>query len=310
MLSLVSVIIPTYNHAKYLGAAIDSALNQTYKNIEIIIIDDGSTDETSEVLKCYQGYENIKIHYQNNSGVARTRNVGLQYASGKYIAFLDDDDIWPSGKTAWQVQYLVRFPEITAVGGSVTTFNDQVKNPTLPDNPLALNAVELTFEDFFCGNPFHSPGQLLIRRDALIAVKGFDINLWGSDDLDLYMRLSKQGIIHKLEIVSLLYRIHSTNASGNRNRMLTNSILVVKKNLIGLPQPIRQELNRKAYLWLYQYLGSEIIKDVKQSILRVQIGGLTKNTYKFIRHFGLPAFRSHTLRKKILMDLIPQRCIY
>lgn len=110
---LVSVIIPTYNRARFLPNAIDSVLNQTYPSIEILVIDDGSTDNTSEALKPY----NDKIRYLSaeHRGTAHARNLGMQQASGKYIAFLDSDDIYLPFKIALQVEFIESHPKIGMV---------------------------------------------------------------------------------------------------------------------------------------------------------------------------------------------------
>ncbi len=108
-LPLVSVIIPTYNRAKLVCRAIDSALNQTYKNIEIIVVDDGSKDNTREVLAAYG--EKIKNLYKENGGESSARNFGIQRAGGEYLAFLDSDDQWHPGKIQKQMQRLLENPD-------------------------------------------------------------------------------------------------------------------------------------------------------------------------------------------------------
>ena len=110
---LVSVIIPTYNRAKFLPAAIDSILNQTYKNIEIIVVDDGSTDDTKAVLRPFKSA--IQYFYTTNKGPAHARNVGMKAASGKYIAFLDSDDTYLPMKLTLQVAFMEKHPEIGMV---------------------------------------------------------------------------------------------------------------------------------------------------------------------------------------------------
>src|SRR5690348_12724766 len=97
----ISVIIPTYNHARFLAAAIDSALSQTLKPTEVIVVDDGSTDETSSVLEAFG--DKVRVIRQKNHGVAGARNRGAEMAAGEYLAFLDADDVWLPRKLEMQV---------------------------------------------------------------------------------------------------------------------------------------------------------------------------------------------------------------
>jgi len=101
---IISVIIPTYNSAKYLPEAIESIFNQNYERLEIIIVDDGSTDNTTEILVPYQ--DRVIYHYKENGGPASARNFGLEMAQGEIIGFLDADDIWPSNKLSLQLSHL------------------------------------------------------------------------------------------------------------------------------------------------------------------------------------------------------------
>src|SRR5690349_3602213 len=106
----VSVIIPTYNRAQFIARAVDSVLEQTYKDFEIIVIDDGSSDNTQEILKAYEG--KIRYVYQQNKGISAARNRGIQEAKGEYIAFLDSDDVWKPEKLSVQVAILDVNPHV------------------------------------------------------------------------------------------------------------------------------------------------------------------------------------------------------
>jgi glycosyltransferase involved in cell wall biosynthesis len=119
----VSVIIPTYNRAGYVVEAIESVLAQTYKNIEIVVIDDGSTDDTPEMLKPYK--EKIKYIYTENGGPARARNIGMKEAAGEYIAFLDSDDLYYPFKTEIQVAFLQKNPDVALVCSELSAINDE-----------------------------------------------------------------------------------------------------------------------------------------------------------------------------------------
>src|SRR5436309_14667644 len=110
---LVSVVIPVYNGERYLADAIQSVLDQTYRNFEVIVVDDGSTDRSAEIAKRFG--EAVRYVYRTNGGVCKARNAGIAAARGAYIAFLDQDDLWLHDKLAAQVAYLDSHPEAGAV---------------------------------------------------------------------------------------------------------------------------------------------------------------------------------------------------
>ena len=113
----VSVVIPTYNHSQYILSTIDSVFAQNYKGYEVIVINDGSPDDTAQVLKPLVEQNRIQYIEQENRGQAAARNRGLEVARGEFVAFLDDDDLWPPDKLEWQVAYLASHAEAVAVGG-------------------------------------------------------------------------------------------------------------------------------------------------------------------------------------------------
>ncbi|MCK4819314.1 glycosyltransferase family 2 protein, partial [bacterium] len=119
----VSVIIPTCNRAEYITQAIDSVLAQTYTDYEIIVVDDGSTDNTKEVMEPYM--DRIRYIYQENAGVSAARNTGIKAAKGDWVAFLDSDDEWLPGKLAVQIRAVERHPQLVAhmVNVNLTNYN-------------------------------------------------------------------------------------------------------------------------------------------------------------------------------------------
>ncbi len=121
---LVSVIIPTYNRAKLIPAAVASVVSQSYKNFEIVVVDDGSTDDTKKVIRNLQTGNDIKYIYSENGGPAHARNIGMRSAQGKYIAFLDSDDLYYPYKLALQVSFMESHPEAGLVYTEVTGFDD------------------------------------------------------------------------------------------------------------------------------------------------------------------------------------------
>lgn len=124
-----SVIVSTYNRAHYICEAIDSVLAQNYQNIEIIVVDDGSTDETRAVLRGYG--DKIRYFYQENQGLPAARNFGIEKSSGKYLAFLDDDDIWFPEFLENQVAYLEAHPEVGMVHADLIILDETLDEPRL-----------------------------------------------------------------------------------------------------------------------------------------------------------------------------------
>jgi glycosyltransferase involved in cell wall biosynthesis len=192
---------------------------------------------------------------QENSGVAIARNSGISQAKGKYIALLDDDDLWPPDKLEWQVDYLERSSAVV-IGGTVEIFGSGT-NSVWKGHFDEAKGFE--HEDFFDGNPFHSPGQLLIRHDVLIAAGGFDENIWGADDMDMLMSLSRIGKVLKIDRISLKYRLHETNASKNFDQMMFNSKLVIEKHLKFSCAKQVSDCRRRGYLWLFNYFGYTLL---------------------------------------------------
>lgn len=253
-LPTVSVVIPAYNHAEYILACLDSVFQQTFDDFEIIVINDGSTDATD--LRLHPFVANGKIRYstQHNSGQAVARNRGLAQARGRYVAFLDDDDLWPPGKLAWQVEMLDQNPW-TGVAGTVALMD-------AGDTDVASEQFEprtITASTVLGQNPFRSPGQFLVRTESLRNLGGFDSSLWGCDDMDLWIRLAAAGALVLVDRPALVYRRHLAGASNNTRRMLENGSKVIAKNSRLIPRNARKEAIRNAHHWLYRNYGRPLL---------------------------------------------------
>ncbi len=299
----ISVIIPTYNHEEFIEQTLESVFEQTFTDYEIIVVNDGSPDETSKRLKPYLKKRKIRYYEkEKNEGQAAARNLGLSKAKGTFIAFLDDDDLWPPDKLRWQRDCLKSF-ELTAVGGPCGFIEDGRK--IRPQK----NEEEKRFKyaDFFHGNPFVSPGQVLIRADALHHIGGFDESLWGTDDLDLWMHLSKTGEILMKPKLSLWYRRHSVNASKDRIRMLENSKKVIDKNSQLPDKQKSRQLTCYGYRWIYRYAGRELVVEAKNSIKKLYFKQFFQAMFYFTKTFFPQIFKDRTLTKKITKDWIPNR---
>lgn len=202
---LVSVIIPVFNAERFLSDALDSVLSQGYANLELIIVDDGSTDGSREIIECTPG----KVRYlrQENCGPAAARNRGIEIAEGDILAFQDADDIWPSRKLEIQLAVLDKDPALEIVMGQVQRVQSSEGEPALENINVPCFAVNLAASIF--------------RRSAFEQVGPFDEQLRFSEDVDWFMRARERGIkTAKIDDVTLLYRLHDQNMT--RDKLLTN----------------------------------------------------------------------------------------
>jgi len=226
---LVSVVIPTYGHERYIAATLESVFAQSFLDREIIIVNDGSPDCTARLLAPFADDRRISYVEQAHAGPSAARNYGLQMARGEFVAFLDDDDVWPAEKLAWQVEAMRASPTAVLVYGSVETFG---RSATLQKVIRPAGRVR---ENFRIRNLIASPGQTLIRRSALAAVGGFDETLWGADDWDLYIRLAAIGEFLYDPRLALRHRVHEANASGRAWLMYLNDCRVLRKHFGRVP---------------------------------------------------------------------------
>ena len=210
MNELVSVVIPTYNAEKYVKKTIDSVLNQSFRSIEIIVIDDYSSDGTKEILEKITDRRIRLFCHQANFGVANTRNEGIELANGDYIIFMDDDDIMPYNRVKNHVEFFEKHLDIIAVGGKVFDIDSSdnvtgIWNPVVVSNPRYIKAKLLQ-----CG--VYINGAVTYRRKTIIE-NGlrFEDKAFGLEDYDFMVRISKIGKISGIDVPVLLYRRHKSN---------------------------------------------------------------------------------------------------
>ena len=222
----VSVIIPTYNCARYLGRAIDSALTQTYKDYEIVVLDDGSTDDTKDVAMQYGG--KITYLYQQNRGLAAARNQAISKASGELLAYLDADDMWYPEKLERQVTFLDSHQECGMVHGEMSVINEQ-------DEILHLRFYEETKRSVPQG---HCVQQLLMRchiqtltvlerRSSFDLVGGFDERLPIAQDYLHWIMIAAEGqALGYLAEPLGKYRWRTGSLIGNHPRLLEDYVRI------------------------------------------------------------------------------------
>jgi len=215
--SSYSVIIPVFNGEKYLDEAISSVLAQTLKPEEIIIVDDGSTDSTAEVVKKYHG--SVHYSYQSNKGAAAARNTGLRMAQCDFISFIDADDIWVMDKIEKQMRLFEQHPEAEIIIGLLMPVS--AKAPGRDISKLAKKNLLLP-----------SLGSSLIRKTVFEKIGNFDEQLALAEDTDWFFRARESGItvFVQNEIVQY-YRIHDKNSTRDKNITNFNILLAFKKSL-------------------------------------------------------------------------------
>ncbi|MFE1744118.1 glycosyltransferase family 2 protein [Coleofasciculus sp. H7-2] len=218
--SLVSVIIPVYNCDRYLAEAIESVLAQTYQPIEIIVVDDGSTDGSAEVAKRFGSL--VRYYFQTNSGSAAARNHGIELSQGNFFAFLDADDLWVEDKLASQMTAFESEPELDIVFGLVEQFYS-------PDLEESMRAKIHCPTELVSG---HIPSALLIKRDAFFRVGSFETKWNLAEFACWYVR----AVEVKLRMKMLPYlvakrRIHKTNKGIRERQFQTEYIKILKASL-------------------------------------------------------------------------------
>lgn len=223
---LISVIIPTYNRANFLHQAIESVLAQTYKNWELIIVDDGSTDNTSELVRKFTDKRIIYL-YQENRGASAARNKGIQKAKGEYIAFLDSDDAWLSRKIEKQLDIfkISRFnPGVVCAGVQYIDYNgtpqNQKKLPKYRGN---------IFKQLLRKNIAGIGSTMLVKRECFEKCGLFDENLPSRVDLDILIRISRHFTVDYMPEVLTLERIHEERITADIEKQIEGRELLLEK---------------------------------------------------------------------------------
>jgi glycosyltransferase involved in cell wall biosynthesis len=212
---LVSIIIPTYNGYSrgFLQDSIESVLGQTYKNFELIIVDDGSTDDTDKLCKMYAADMRVKYFLQDNSGVATARNNGIKFSAGDYICFLDDDDVWLENKLEKQVEFYEKANK--RVGLCYTGLEIIDKTGRRTGAVQANHADGDVFTQMLCENLVNCTSSVMIPRYVFSRVGLFKKHLSYAEDYDLWLRIAKKYFLYSIDEVLVLYREHGKNTSAN-----------------------------------------------------------------------------------------------
>lgn len=223
---MITVIIPVLNRENFIAEAIESVLRQTYKDIELIVVDDGSTDDTSRIVKAFA--ERVRYVYKPHTTIGDTLNCGIELAKGDYFAFLDSDDCWTENKLERQIAELEKNQSVEAVFGLVQQIHQsrwtiEIQSLDVPPGQLLVGYV---------------PGTMLIRRESFLRVGGYSSDIKIGEGLDWYLRAKEKNLQTRvMSELMLRRRIHETNVG-----------IVKKANRVDYVRILKQSIDRRRAL--------------------------------------------------------------
>ena len=218
----VSVIIHTYNNEKFIAETVASVLNQTYKDYEIIVVDDGSVDGTRDVLMPYM--QKIRYHYKENGGIASAKNAGIGLSQAEFVAFLDHDDLWVPDKLQLQMEHFNENPQIGLVYAKYTSFRDGKELRTKPEKGYS----GWIFKELL-SKSFIQTSTVVVKRECLDAVGPYDESFSLGDEYDMFLRIARKFQCSFIDKSLTRYRVHDTNASNNDFLFDNENLGVYKK---------------------------------------------------------------------------------
>jgi glycosyltransferase involved in cell wall biosynthesis len=247
----VSVVIPTYNSARYLEPAVDSVLAQTFQDLEVIVVDDGSTDDTAALIRGLG--PPVRYLYQPNSGVSAARNRGVAASTGRYVALLDADDTWLPEKLSRQLEALGTAPAwrlcYTAFFAADSDLNPiEVRHQEMPAGALESLLTH--------GNVVGAPSTIVCERRLFQQAGGFDPGLSQCADWDMWIRLAALTEFLYLDVPLATYRMHGVSMSSDPRLLEEDSLCVLEKGF-GMPgiEPALAAQRRRAFARNYMVLA-------------------------------------------------------
>jgi glycosyltransferase involved in cell wall biosynthesis len=246
---LVSVVMASYNMGRYLPEALESALSQDYPAIEVRIVDDGSSDDTPQVLERWRDDPRVHVHRQANAGQTRAKNRGIADSRGAFIAFLDADDVWLPGKLRRQLALFAGRPEVGVVYSDYECMDGE-GNP-LPKGPTPMRRGRITGALLI--DNFVSFSSSVVRRSCLEACGAFDESLEMGIDYELWLRLSARYAFDFVPEATLRYRIWPGSMSKNFKKRYASAIRIMQGFLARHPGVVDPHLVREA--WAHTYVG-------------------------------------------------------
>jgi len=273
----VSVIIPTYNRADLLKEAIDSVLEQTWREFEVIVVDDGSTDATGDAVRPYGG--RVRYVYKENGGPSSARNVGIREAKGTYVAFLDSDDLWEPEKLKVQMGFMLEHPEVKLTCTDSSLIGSGGKRERRLSRDLVGNLFPLLYS-----NSFVRTSTVVMARECFQEIGYFDERYRSAEDYDLWLRVARRYPIAYLSRPLVRYRKQEDNVSRDKLTLRLNALQILDSHYD--PRVIPPSRYRMRISDLEIYCGRAYLR----------VGDLGKAREAFGRSWRLTPFRFRPFR--------------
>lgn len=253
---LVSIVIPCYNHGHYLAASIESVLEQSYPHKEILVVNDGSADDSEKIA---EGFVMVRYISQENQGLAAARNTGIRHARGSLIVFLDADDLLLPGALEMQAAIMLSKKELAFVSGGHLTADKNLQNRKTISPQVYSDHYRNLLQRNYIG--MHAA---VMYRTTMIRKYFFDTSLLACEDYDLYLRIAAQNPVLSHDKPIAIYRSSANAMSSNLNLMLCQALIALKKQ----EKLLKNHEDRKAYKYglrnwvnFYSYHGYGLLKN-------------------------------------------------
>jgi len=288
---LVTVIIASYNHGPYIEQSILSVLNQTYPNIELLVVDDGSSDDSVERIRRLQNEYMFDFQVQQNQGLTRTLNGAIARSKGSLIAPFGSDDVMLPDRIATQVDYMDGKPEVGICAGNIELID--AEGELFPEKHQRRDVPfrRMDFDDVFLERkPYPPAPTLLIRREALDKVGGFDLNI-RLEDLLIELKITRAGyFIDGLSVLMARYRKHATNSYKNHRFMIDN---ILRSYALFSDHPRYDEVR-------YKFLNSMFLKTAnrdrvlaRELLKQIPLKAWTRKTLRGLSRFYLSPLKKN-----------------
>lgn len=280
----VSVIIPTYNRSELLKKAVKSLESQSHQNIEIIIIDDFSTDDTAEVVEKMEDDRIIYLKHEINKGGSEARNTGIKRATGRFIGFLDSDDQWLPNKLEKQLQLFADQPDVGVIYTGVQVVNEK-NQPTRKIVPACRGDI---LPKLFESNCIDTTSSVLVKREVLEQVEGFDAGLPSCQDWDLYIRLAQVTKFDFVKESMVLFYHHSGERITTNKKSVLNGHLSIFEKYRNLAKKQKKSTFHRFILTIWKV------------VFRTGIVGQNKETIRLSRSILIDGFEDDRISLKFL----------